>query len=255
MIQPKKSLGQHFLKDKNIITKIVNHFQPENCKTCIEIGPGTGALTEFLLKTNFDFRFVEIDSNAFEFLCDQFPENTSQFIHQSFLEMDIKPFPAPLALIGNLPYNISSQIIFKILENKELVQYGVFMVQREVAERLASGSGSKTYGILSVLLQTFYDVELLFNVCKNVFVPPPKVESTVFKITRRSDTPEIASNEHFFALVKKAFNQRRKMLRKSLSGFIDFNNSPENIHVFSDKRPEQLTKEDFLTLSNYFFQK
>lgn len=255
MIQPQKSLGQHFLNDKNIITKIVSSFKPEQCKMCIEIGSGTGALTEYLLQTNYDFKFVEIDKKAYEILCDKFSKNSAQFIHQNFLEMDLTPFSAPLALIGNLPYNISSQIVFKILDNKDSIQYGIFMVQREVAERLATNSGSKTYGILSVILQTYFDVELLFPVSKNVFVPPPKVESMVFKISRKTKIPVITSYDYFVAFVKKAFNQRRKMLRKSLQGLVNFNHSPDHIHIFSDKRPEQLTKEDFLMLSNYFFSK
>ena len=256
MIQPKKSLGQHFLKDSNIIRKIVDSFQPPDSSACIEIGPGTGALTGHLLERGIkNFTFVEIDKNAYGFLCEKFPGYNDRFLNADFLKMDLSVFSPSLSLIGNLPYNISSQIIFKILENRQVLDYAVFMVQREVAERFAAQPNTKDYGILSVLLQTFYRVELLFRVSKNVFVPPPKVESAVFRITRKNDVRLSFPDSYFFTLVKRAFNQRRKMLRKSLQGLVDFSEVPENIRFFADKRPEQLTKEDFIAMAGYFYGK
>ncbi len=252
-IQPKKSLGQHFLNDRNVIRKILNSFQPPDGLACIEIGPGTGALTEHLLKSNSgNFIFVEIDQKAYGYLCERFPQHKDKFFNADFLKMDLSSF-SHLALIGNLPYNISSQIIFKILENRQVVDYGVFMVQKEVADRFAAQPNTKDYGILSVLLQTFYDVSYLFRVSKNVFVPPPKVESAVFRIKRIDGIYLPFPDRYFFSFVKKAFNQRRKMLRKSLQGFVSFTDSPDEINFFSDKRPEQLRKEDFLNLAAYFF--
>ncbi len=253
-IQPKKSLGQHFLKDQNIIRKILDSFQPPDDSACMEIGPGMGALTEHIFERELEnFSFVEIDKDAYAFLCEKFPARKDAFINADFLKMDLSEFTS-LSLIGNLPYNISSQIIFKILENRQLIDYGVFMVQREVAERFAAQQNTKDYGILSVLLQSFYEVELLFNVSKNVFVPPPKVESSVFRIMRKQTVRFPFSDKYFFSFVKKAFNQRRKMLRKSLQGFVDFSEAPDDIRFFADKRPEQLSKEDFAKIVAYFFK-
>jgi len=253
-VQPKKSLGQHFLKDQNIIRKIITAFQPGEASFCMEIGPGTGALTTYLLE-NFpkNISFIEIDQEAYHYLCKKFPQRSDAFINANFLKMDLSAYTS-LSLIGNLPYNISSQIIFKILKNRHIVDYGVFMVQKEVAARYTASPNTKDYGILSVLLQTFYQVELLFTVSKNVFVPPPKVESAVFRIVRKNDVNLPFPDTYFFSFVKMAFNQRRKMLRKSLQGFVNFNTAPEAIRFFADKRPEQLTKEDFIKIVGAFYQ-
>ncbi len=252
-VQPKKSLGQHFLKDQNIIRKIIVAFEPDEKSSCIEIGPGTGALTTYLLeKFPKNIAFVEIDQEAYTYLCEKFPQRKTAFINANFLKMDLSAYTS-LSLIGNLPYNISSQIIFKILENRPIVDYGIFMVQKEVAARYTASPNTKDYGILSVLLQTFYQVELLFTVSKNVFVPPPKVESAVFRIIRKNNVKLPFPDSYFFAFVKMAFNQRRKMLRKSLQKFVDFNTVDESIRYFADKRPEQLTKEDFLKIVGAFF--
>jgi len=175
------------------------------------------------------------------------------FVNTDFLTMRLTNYKS-LALIGNLPYNISTQIIFKILDNREVVNYGVFMVQKEVAERFAAQPNNKNYGILSVLLQVFYNVEILFRVSKNVFIPPPKVESAVFRITKKTDVNLSVPDKYFFFIVKKAFGMRRKMLRKSLHDIIDFSNVPEDIYLYAQKRPEQLSKYDFLKIADFYFK-
>lgn len=244
-IKAKKHLGQHFLKDHNIALKIVNSLDYSKSKNVLEIGPGMGILTEKLIKKNVQLKVVEIDDQAVNYLKEH--HKGLIVLSQDFLKLDLQDvFKDRLLLIGSLPYNISSQVFFQLLEYKTTVPEAVFMIQREVAERLTARPGTKTYGILSVLLQTFYDIRILFHVGPKVFAPPPNVNSSVVKLTR-NDLEEISCDEPFFIkIVKQAFNQRRKTLRNSLKPIL-----PSEIDISSgifNKRPEQLTKEQFLEL-------
>lgn len=248
-VRAKKSLGQHFLKDQNIANKIVDAI--ENCsqKTVLEIGPGTGVLTSLLInKENIDFHAIEVDSEAYEFLQATFPSLGDNLIFKNVLKFDLKEvFSDPMTIIGNFPYNISSQIFFKVLENRDLVKDVVCMIQKEVAERISAKHGNKTYGILSVLLQAFYDIDYLFTVGPNVFDPPPKVNSAVIHL-KRNNREDLGCNEDlFFRVVKLGFNQRRKTLRNSLKSILV--NLPTDNEIFG-KRPEQLNVEDFIYLTN-----
>lgn len=247
-IKPRKSLGQHFLKDKNIARKIVGLLRAEGCGSIVEVGPGTGILSEFLLEINtIPTRFVEIDENAVNLLTEKFPEIGNRLIHYNFLDLDLSAnFQPPLALIGNLPYNISSQIFFKVLDNRHIVKEIVCMVQKEVAQRIASLPGSKSYGILSVLLQAYYDIEYLFTVKPEVFYPPPKVNSGVIRLMRNETIHLPCDETLFFHVVKTAFNQRRKILRNSLKSLITDAFSSEPILM---KRPEQLSVNDFVYIT------
>jgi len=245
VVRPKKNLGQHFLKDRNIAFKIVDSLGA-NVSDVLEIGPGMGILTGYLMQRK-DIRLyvVEVDPEAVRFLNNSFPELTPRLFNKDFLKWDLKPLPGRFCIIGNFPYNISSQIFFRLLALRNRVPEVVGMVQKEVADRLAAGPGSKTYGILSVLLQAWYEVDSLFSVPPGVFVPPPKVKSAVIRL-KRNATGTLPCNEQlFFEVVKTAFNQRRKMLRNSLSG--------RNLQLpeyFAPKRPEQLTVADFIELTN-----
>jgi 16S rRNA (adenine1518-N6/adenine1519-N6)-dimethyltransferase len=251
IVRPKKSLGQHFLTDKNIAKDIVALLKAENLAKVLEIGPGMGVLTNYLLEnTNYETSVIEIDSESVDYLNDHFPQLKDRIIFGDFLRIDLaeKISAEPFALIGNLPYNISSQIFFKVLENKELIPEIVCMLQKEVAKRIASGPGSKVYGILSVFLQAWYTIEYLIDVPPHVFDPPPKVQSAVIRLTANGRT-ELGCNEKlFFKVVKQAFNQRRKMLRNSIKGF-----SPrieELDPVLLTRRPEQLSVAEFIDLTN-----
>ena len=246
-ITPKKSLGQHFLVDKNIIRKIVNSFTPRSSEFCIEIGPGQGALTSLLLdRCHHNILFIDTDKEAVQFLRTRFPEAQNQFILSDFLQYDFSNIQEEkIALIGNLPYNISSQIFFKILDSRHRIDNGVFMIQKEVAERLVAKAGNKTYGILSVLLQAFYDIELLFTVSPNVFHPKPNVQSAVIRITRNSTKKLPCDESLFFRIVKQSFGQRRKMLRKSLANLLP-SDSP-----YATTRPEMLTINQFIDLTTH----
>ena len=248
IIRAKKSLGQHFLTDQNIAEKIVSALGPESPRTVIEIGPGMGALTRFLVrKDQIDLYLVEIDRISVDYLNHNFPELEGRIIREDFLQFDVKKkFTEPVSIIGNFPYNISSQIFFKILENRECVDHVVCMIQKEVADRIRSGPGSKVYGIMSVLLQAFFHVEFLFSVSEKVFLPPPKVKSSVIRL-RRNETLKLDCNEKlFFTVVKSSFNQRRKILRNSLKTILlnlDMN------HQWMSRRPEQLSVEEFVELT------
>jgi 16S rRNA (adenine1518-N6/adenine1519-N6)-dimethyltransferase len=249
MINPKKSLGQHFLNDPTIAAKIVSSLVAEGISNVIEVGPGTGALTGLLLEEKrFDTRFIEIDVQAADYLTQKYPAIKDKLLIADFLRYPLADFfgDEPLAIIGNFPYNISSQIFFKILDYRSHVKEVVGMLQKEVAERIASKSGSKVYGITSVLLQAFYDIEYLFTVHGHVFTPPPKVKSGVIRLTRNNVEALPCDEKLFFRVVKTAFNQRRKMLSNSLSSIINANLKS---HPIMSKRPEQLSVEEFIELT------
>lgn len=247
-IRPKKHLGQHFLHDRNIAAKIAGSLS-ENSENLLEVGPGTGILTGYLVENkNLNFKAVEIDAEAVAWLNQTYPSLNQNLIYADFLKTDLTNiFGSPFAIIGNFPYNISSQIFFKILEHRNLVTEVVCMVQKEVALRIAAPPGSKTYGILSVLLQAWYDIEYLFTVHENVFTPPPKVKSAVIRL-KRNAVQSLQCDEHLFkTVVKTAFNQRRKTLRNALSSLIrdkDIKTIP-----FLGERAERLSVKDFEQLT------
>ncbi|HET9824070.1 MAG TPA: 16S rRNA (adenine(1518)-N(6)/adenine(1519)-N(6))-dimethyltransferase RsmA [Chitinophagaceae bacterium] len=242
----KKSLGQHFLKDENIIKRIIAALQQCSFEKLLEIGPGAGALTRYLQQiSGIDFKAVELDAEKVDYLLAQFPGLTEKIIHKNFLEID-KPFEGKFAVVGNFPYNISTQILFKILEWKNDITCVVGMFQKEVAQRIAAKEGTKIYGISSVLTQAFFDVEYLFEVSEGSFQPPPKVKSAVIRLTPKHKYLSIKSEERFFMLVKSAFNQRRKTLRNAVRRLFDEETLRQKIF---DKRAEQLKLEDFADLS------
>lgn len=249
-IKPKKRLGQHFLTDNNIARKIANSLQAQDIQSLVEVGAGTGTLTQFLPgRYKNKTWLVEIDNEAVQILRGKFPEMNERIIEKDILKLDLgNVFTGKISLIGNFPYNISSQIFFKVLESKDQIKEVVCMVQKEVAERIRSGPGTKKYGILSVLLQAYYDIEILFTVNENVFFPPPKVKSSVMRLTR-NNRDHLACNEHlFFRIVKTGFNQRRKTLRNSLKNGL-FNQKTDE--ALMSKRPEELGVEEFITLTNF----
>lgn len=242
----KKSLGQHFLKDENICRKIVEALRQKTFNQLLEVGPGGGALTKYLLQLdNISFKAVELDDEKVEYLEKTFPALKDKIIHQSFLEIE-KPFEGNFTVIGNFPYNISSQILFKVLEWKEEVDCVIGMFQKEVAQRAAAKEGNKTYGVLSVLVQAFYDVEYLFEVSEKSFQPPPKVKSAVIRLTPVKSKLEMKSEKDFFTLVKTAFNQRRKTLRNAVKGLFDAAFLQDELFT---KRAEQLSVKEFAALT------
>ena len=250
-VRAKKHLGQHFLIDKNIAKDIVDSLKATNLDRVLEIGPGMGVLTNYLLENKeYETYVIEIDHESVGYLNTHFPQLKDRIIEGDFLQLNIaeKISDKPFALIGNLPYNISSQIFFKVLENRVLIPEIVCMLQKEVAQRISSGPGSRVYGILSVFLQAWYNIEYLFSVPEYVFDPPPKVQSAVIRLTANGRT-ELGCNEKlFFQVVKQAFNQRRKMLRNSIRSF-----SPrieELDAVLLTRRPEQLSVAEFIDLTN-----
>ncbi len=248
-VKPKKSLGQHFLTDKNIARKIVNSLSWQDYSEVIEIGPGTGVLSEILLEQNENnIRFVEIDRASVEYLTQKFPSIQDKIVNADILSLNVNEFfIKPFAIIGNFPYNISSQLFFKILEAKDKVVETVCMIQKEVAVRLASNPGTKDYGILSVLLQAWFDIEYLFTVPPQVFFPPPKVQSAVIRL-KRNNTSNLGCDEALFKkVVKTAFNQRRKTLRNSLKNILLNLNRQDPV---LQMRPEQLGVHQFITLTN-----
>jgi 16S rRNA (adenine1518-N6/adenine1519-N6)-dimethyltransferase len=248
-VQPKKHLGQHFLKDDNIARKIVDSLQL-TVGSVLEIGPGMGILTKHLLELpDRSCYFMDTDRESIEYLNEAFPKHSDRFIHADFLKFNLNDlFPDKFVIIGNFPYNISSQILFKVLERRQQVTQVVCMIQKEVAERLAAGPGSKTYGILSVLLQAYYRIEYLFTVNETVFIPPPKVKSAVIRLSRNDREKLDCDEVLFFKVVKTAFNQRRKTLRNSLKSFyIDYERG-EVTHL-AGKRAEELGVEDFVKLT------
>jgi 16S rRNA (adenine1518-N6/adenine1519-N6)-dimethyltransferase len=242
----KKSLGQHFLKDENISRKIISVLQEHSFSQLLEVGPGGGALTKYLLKLeNIDFKTVELDEEKVDYLLNTYPELKNKIIHQSLLDIE-KPFQGKFTVVGNFPYNISSQILFKMLEWKEDVECMVGMFQKEVAQRIAAKEGNKTYGVLSVLVQAFFKVEYLFEVNENSFTPPPKVKGAVIRLLSQSEGPIFKSEKDFFLLVKTAFNQRRKKLRNAVRDLFDDEVLSGDIF---NKRAEQLTVSEFGDLS------
>lgn len=248
-VRAKKNLGQHFLKDENIARKIVGSLNADGISTVLEVGPGMGVLTKYLLENkNFNTHVVEIDNESIEYLQANYPELKERIIADDFLKLNLKnKFDQPFAVIGNFPYNISSQIFFKILENRDQIPEVVGMVQKEVAQRIAEKPGTKTYGILSVFLQAFYNIEYLFTVSEHVFAPPPKVKSAVIRLIRNQNK-ELSCNEKlFFNVVKTAFNQRRKTMHNSLKGLIG-HHTPNEILL---KRPEQLGVQEFVLLTRW----
>ncbi len=250
-VRAKKGLGQHFLRDHRIASDIVDALAMGDRTKVLEVGPGMGVLTRFLLeKKSFETTVVEIDRESVSYLKSNIPELEDRIIEGDFLQMDLrKQFTTePFSLIGNFPYNISSQILFKVLDNRNLIPEVVGMLQKEVAERICTGPGSKAYGILSVLLQAWYKVEYLFTVNEDVFDPPPKVKSAVIRLTANGRT-ELGCNEKLFkSVVKQAFNQRRKMLRNSIKGFTPRYDELD-AHTLT-RRPEQLSVEEFIRLTN-----
>ena len=242
----KKSLGQHFLKDESVCKRILSALQETGFQQLLEVGPGAGALTKYLLPLpNIDFIAVELDNEKVEFLEKNYPKIKGKIIENSIL--DIKPpFEGPFTVVGNFPYNISSQILFTVLDWKDQVPVMIGMFQKEVAQRIVSQPGTKVYGILSVLVQAFYDVEYLFDVPPESFTPPPKVISGVIRLTRKENPIVVKSEKALSVLVKAAFNQRRKMLRNAVKGLFDEEILQDEIF---NKRAEQLSIEQFAALS------
>lgn len=254
-VRAKKQLGQHFLTDLNIAADIAGALDSESgVKDVLEVGCGMGVLTQFLLeRKDINLWGAEIDKESVEYMHRHFPQFTPQLIEGDFLRMNLgEMFPNGVRVIGNFPYNISSQIFFKVLEYRDLVPEVVGMLQKEVAVRLAEPPGSRDYGILSVLLQAWYDIEYLFTVHENVFNPPPKVKSAVIRL-RRNSVRELGCDEVLFVkVVKASFSQRRKMLRNSLrSVFGDFGGET---HRFFTDRAEKLSVADFVELTNWVEQ-
>jgi len=251
-VKAKKHLGQHFLKDENIAKKIADSLKAENYNKVLEIGPGMGVLTKYLLeRKNLDVYVVEIDTESVAYLQSFFSLLRNKIFSENFLKMDLKAIfnGEQFGIFGNFPYNISTQIVFKTLENRALIPEFSGMFQKEVAERIAEKAGSKKYGILSVLTQAFYDVEYLFTVPPSVFNPPPKVDSGVIRLTRKENYTLPVDEKLFFRVVKTAFNQRRKMLRVSLKSMGISDNLKQK--EFLKQRPEQLSYLDFIQLTKW----
>lgn len=247
-VRAKKHLGQHFLTDLNIAQRIASTLTFKNYTRVLEIGPGMGVLTQFLLQKPTEVFVIEIDRESVVYLENHFPQLQNRILSYDFLKFDVANFfqQIPFAIIGNFPYNISSQIVFKLLEIRDLVPEFSGMFQKEVAERICEEAGSKTYGILSVLVQAFYKTEYLFTVSENVFSPPPKVKSGVLRLTRKENYHLPCNEKLFFSVVKTAFQQRRKTLRNSLKSML--NDTLKHEKIF-DKRPEQLSVDDFIWIT------
>jgi 16S rRNA (adenine1518-N6/adenine1519-N6)-dimethyltransferase len=246
VVRPKKYLGQHFLKDQNIARKITDSLDVSGTPDVLEIGPGMGVLTQYLIQNpQIHLTLIEIDQESVDYLHRHFPGGEIRIISGDFLKLSpASLFPGRFSVIGNFPYNISSQIFFRILENRDRVVQVVGMIQKEVADRFSACHGNKTYGILSVLLQAFYDIEYLFTVSEQVFVPPPKVKSAVIRLRRNSRESLGCDEELFFKVVKAGFNQRRKVLGNALK--------PLGLVVpvkFAGLRAEQLSVEQFIELT------
>ena len=249
-VRAKKHLGQHFLKDELIAQKIADSLTEKNYKNVLEIGPGMGVLTKYLLKKKFTTHVIEIDTESVEYLQAHYLNLANRIISKDFLKINLEDYfgKEQVAIIGNFPYNISTQIVFKTLENKHQIPEFSGMFQKEVAERIAEKAGSKKYGILSVLVQAFYKVEYLFTVPPTVFDPPPKVDSGVIRLIRKENYTLPVDEKLFFKVVKTAFQQRRKTLRNSLKT-LNLSDSLREDTIFA-KRPEQLSVEEFISLTS-----
>ena len=249
-VRAKKSLGQHFLTDLSIAERIAHTLDEFRHLPVLEVGPGMGVLTQFLLDMGLDLTVVELDGESVDYLEAAFPQLHGRIIGEDFLKMDLKRLygDTPFCVIGNYPYNISTQIFFKVLDYRDQVACCSGMLQREVAQRIAEPPGSKAYGILSVLLQAWYDIEYLFTVDEHVFNPPPKVKSGVIRLTRNSVTDLGVDERMFKRIVKASFGQRRKMLRSSLKPIFGADPTVMERDVFR-QRPEQLGVEDFIALT------
>ena len=248
MVRPKKSLGQHFLTDRQVGKRIADAFDPSGA-TVVEIGPGTGALTQHLVARDLHPFLVEVDRESVAFLHDHYTAEQATVMQADFLEAGLQDIPGGrVAIIGNFPYNISSQIFFKVLENRTRVDLVVGMIQKEVAQRIAAPPGSRTYGILSVLLQAWYDIRVLFHVPPGVFNPPPKVMSSVIRLQRNQVETLGCDEGLFFTIVKRGFQNRRKTLRNALKDL----NLPSAVYGLElmDKRAEQLSVSDYVGLVN-----
>lgn len=245
-VKAKKALGQHFLTDQSIARDIVGALRGDDA---LEVGPGMGVLTQYMLDKK-NLKVIEIDSESVTYLKKHFPQLEGNLIEGDFLKMDLESvFRGEYSVIGNFPYNISSQIFFKILDHKDRIPEVVCMIQKEVAERIAEKPSTKTYGILSVFLQAWYDIEYLFTVGSGSFNPPPKVQSAVIRLTRNSRT-ELGCDEKLFrTVVKTAFGQRRKTLRNSLKPLLALKTEPLSVNPVFDLRPERLGVEDFIALT------
>lgn len=264
-VKPKKALGQHFLKEPQIAQRIVealiiNSEENNLPKEVLEIGPGTGVLTTHLIERSVaNLKLIEIDSESVEYLHKTYPQLKENLIEGDFLKMELSDiFESKFSVIGNFPYNISSQIFFKILEHRESIPLIVCMLQKEVAERLASKPGGKEYGILSVLLQAWYNIEYLFTVEPGAFIPPPKVKSAVIRLTENGRVELGCDKQLFKKIVKGTFNQRRKRIKNSIKSVIytldntgdSYMRLVERDHLLLTKRPEQLSVEEFVELTN-----
>jgi len=250
-VRAKKFLGQHFLIDETIAQNIVNALEEKS--KVLEVGAGMGVLTKYLINTVKDFKVIEIDKESVSYLIENLEGIKGKLIEGDFLKISLQEMfnGEKFSLIGNFPYNISNLILFKVFENKEIVQEVVGMFQQEVAMRIACKSGSKSYGILSVLLSAFYDIEYLFTVSNQVFSPPPKVTSAVIRLKRNKITDLGVKQEDFVRVVKMAFNQRRKMLRQSLKPLqVDLRKIDEK---FLTLRPEQISTQDFITITKQIY--
>ncbi|MDL2213654.1 16S rRNA (adenine(1518)-N(6)/adenine(1519)-N(6))-dimethyltransferase RsmA [Bacteroides sp. OttesenSCG-928-E20] len=251
LVRPKKFLGQHFLKDLTIAQRIADTVDAVPDIPVLEVGPGTGVLTQYLLKKERPLKVVELDYESVDYLRKNYPELEDHIIQDDFLKMHLnRTFNGnPFVLTGNYPYNISSQIFFKMLDYKDLIPCCTGMIQKEVAERIAASPGNKTYGILSILIQAWYNVEYLFTVSEHVFNPPPKVKSAVIRMTRNGTTTLGCNEALFKQVVKTTFNQRRKTLRNSIKPILGKESSLLQDELFN-KRPEQLSVQQFIELTN-----
>ena len=250
-MKAKKSFAQHFLINEDISFRIADGLSlTDKYKKVLEVGPGKGVLTKYLLKKDFDLLVVEADRDMVQYLNQNYPELRDSIIPADFLKLDLNLFfkNEPFALIGNFPYNISSQILFKMLDYRDQIPEMVGMFQKEVAERVVAGPGSKTYGVVSVLIQAWYKGEVILNVTPENFSPPPKVQSAVIRMVRKENDGINCDEKLFKHVVKQAFSQRRKMLRNTMKAF--FKDSPLLQEDFFKQRPEQLSVEDFIQLTN-----
>ncbi len=255
IVRAKKHLGQHFLTDKNIANKIVDACKPLNNSftQVLEVGPGMGILTDILIhRKDIQLSVIDIDKESIEYLREKYPSLTDRIFEGDFLQFDFAVLTKePLAIIGNFPYNISSQILFKIVDNRMQIPQMAGMFQKEVAERVAAKPNSKAYGILSVILQAYYQIEYLFTVNPGVFNPPPKVKSAVIRLTRKEETKLGCDEQKFTLVVRTAFNQRRKTLRNALSSIVP---KEKLVDTIFEKRAEQLTVQDFIHLTKKLYE-